>query len=305
MAEPAHRPVLLEETIELLRPEPGKCYLDCTVGAGGHAERILALSQPDGKLIGIDRDPAAIAIAARNLERFGDRVILAHANFTDAARVLSEHGIRAVHGVLFDFGLSSIQLDDPGRGFSFQHEDALLDMRADPTAGETAAQLIAHVSERELADVLWRLADERHSRRIARAVCRERERQRIETAGRLAAIVARAVGGGWKRIHPATRTFMAIRMWVNREMDNLQESLAAVRDIVEPGGRAVVISFHSKEDRIAKTIFREQARAGVWTLLTKRPVTATDEEIQANPRARSAKLRAAERKQVDEVSEGR
>ena len=305
MADEAHRPVLLEEVIEVLRPEPGKQYLDCTTGGGGHAERILALSQPDGKLIGIDRDPEALAIAALALGKFGGRALLVHANFTDAAQVLARHGIGKVHGVLFDLGLSSIQLDDPGRGFSFQHEDASLDMRADPTAGETAAQLIAHVCERELADVLWRLADERHSRRIARAVCRERERQRIETAGRLAAIVARAVGGGWKRIHPATRTFMAIRMWVNREMDNLLESLAAVKDIVEPGGRAVVISFHSKEDRIAKTIFREQARAGVWTLLTKRPVTAADEEIQANPRARSAKLRAVERKQVDEVSEGR
>ena len=296
MAYEAHRPVLLEEAIELLRPRPGCCYLDCTVGAGGHAERILALSQPDGKLIGIDRDPAALAVAARTLEEFGPRVILAHATFTDAPAVLEDHGIHRVHGVLFDFGLSSIQLADTSRGFSFQHPDSPLDMRADSTAGETAAEWLAHVPEQELADVLWRYADERRSRRIARAVCRERQHQAIETVGQLAAIVARAVGGGWKRIHPATRTFMALRMRVNDELENVEQSLASVKDIVEPGGRVVAISFHSKEDRIAKTIFRGQAQEGVWDILTRRPVTPSDGEIQANPRSRSAKLRAVERK---------
>ena len=287
---------MLEEVCEFLRPAPARRFLDCTAGAGGHAERILALSQPDGQLIGIDRDPTALAAAARKLERFGGRATLVHANFTDAARVLAEKGIETVHGVLFDLGLSSIQLDAPDRGFSFQHEDAPLDMRADTTAGQTAAELIARASERELADVIWRLADERHSRRIARAICRERRRQPIKTAGRLASIVERVARGRRSRIHPATRTFMALRMWVNRELPNLEEALASVKAIVEPGGRVVVISFHSKEDRVAKAVFRDQAREGVWALLTKRPVVAAEEEVRANPRARSAKLRAVERK---------
>ncbi|MFH1730414.1 MAG: 16S rRNA (cytosine(1402)-N(4))-methyltransferase RsmH [Planctomycetota bacterium] len=298
MADEPHRPVMLDEVCEFLRPAPGQCTLDCTVGAGGHAEKILALSQPDGKLIGLDRDPAALAAAAGKLAKFGGQAVLVHACFADAANVLAENGIEKVHNVIFDLGLSSIQLDAPGRGFSFRHEDAPLDMRADPTAGKTAAELLARVTEVELADVLWRLADERRSRRIARAICAERRKAPIETAGRLAAIVARAAGGRWRRIHPATRTFMAIRMWVNRELPNLEEALTSVRDIVEPGGRVVVISFHSKEDRIAKTVFRSQARDGVWRILTKRPLVAADDEVRRNPRARSAKLRAVEREDV-------
>ena len=298
MADEHHRPVLLDEACEFLRPAPGGRYLDCTVGAGGHAERILVLSQPDGKLIGIDRDPQALAIAAQRLGKFAGRATLVHANFTDAAEVLARNGVEKVHGVLFDLGLSSIQLDAADRGFSFQHEDAPLDMRADPTTGETAADLIAHVPEAELADILYQLADERRSRRIARVICDERRRRRIETVGQLAAIVAKAMGGRRGRIHPATRTFMALRMWVNREMPNLEEALTSVRDIVEPGGRVVVISFHSKEDRIAKTVFREQARDGVWEILTKKPVVAAEDELSTNPRARSAKLRAVERKKL-------
>jgi len=298
VADEPHRPVLLEEACEFLRPAPGRRFLDCTVGAGGHAERILALSQPDGKLIGIDRDPEALAVAARKLGKFAGRATLVHANFTDAAEVLARNGVEKVHGILFDLGLSSIQLDAADRGFSFQHADAPLDMRADPTTGPTAADLIARVPETELADILYQLADERRSRRIARIICAERRRRRIETAGQLAAVVGRATGGRWQRIHPATRTFMALRMWVNREMPNLEETLKSVKDIVEPGGRVVVISFHSKEDRIAKTVFREQARDGVWEILTRKPVVAAGEELSANPRARSAKLRAVERKKL-------
>ena len=295
MDDAPHRPVLLDETCGLIRPAPGQWYLDGTVGAGGHAERILVLSQPDGKLIGIDRDPEALAVAAGRLERFGDRAILEQANFTDAAQVLARHGVNAVHGIVLDLGLSSIQLDAPDRGFSFRFDDAPLDMRADPTAGPTAAELVARASERELADVLYTQADEYRSRRIARAICQARRREPIRTAGQLAEIVARAVGRRG-RIHPATRTFMALRMWVNGELANLEATLSSLKDIVEPGGRAAVISFHSKEDRVAKTVFREQAREGVWTLLTKKPVVPGDEERRANPRARSAKLRAVERK---------
>lgn len=295
MADEHHRPVLLDEACELLSPAPGQCTLDCTVGGGGHAEKILALSQPNGKLIGLDRDPAALAIAAKRLARFGDQAKLVHACFVDAAEVLADNGIEQVSNVIFDLGLSSIQLDAP-RGFSFRHEDAPLDMRADPASGKTAAELLARVREDELADILWNLADERKSRRIARAICTERRKAPIETAGQLAAIVLRATSGPWRRIHPATRTFMALRMWVNRELPNLEETLTNVKDIVEPGGRVVVISFHSKEDRIAKTVFRSQARDGIWQILTKRPLTAAAEETGRNPRARSAKLRAVERK---------
>jgi 16S rRNA (cytosine1402-N4)-methyltransferase len=295
MADSApHRPVLLDETCELISPAPGGWYLDGTVGAGGHAEQILVLSQPDGKLIGIDRDLDALAIAAKRLERFGDRVILEHANFTDAAQVLARRGVNAVHGIILDLGLSSIQVDAPDRGFSFRFDDAPLDMRADPTTGPTAAQLLARVSERDLANVLYTQADEFRSRRIAKAICLARRREPIRTAGRLAEIVAQAVGRRGK-IHPATRSFMALRMWVNDELPNLEATLSSLKDIVEPGGRAVVISFHSKEDRVAKVVFREQAREGVWTLLTKKPVVPGDEERRANPRARSAKLRAVER----------
>jgi len=294
--EEAHRPVLLDEVCDILRPAARGCYLDCTVGAGGHAERILALSQPDGKLIGIDRDPQALAAAARRLGRFGKRVSLVHANFTDAAGVLTDHGIGSVHGIVFDLGLSSLQLDAPDRGFSFRHGEAPLDMRADPTTGHTAAELIARASERQLADVLWEYGDERRARRIARAVCRARRREPIRTAGQLAAVVERAAGGRRGRIHPATRTFMAVRVWTNRELPNLEQALTSVRDLVRPGGRVVVISFHSKEDRIAKTVFRAQAREGVWELLTRRPVVPSADERRANPRARSAKLRAVERK---------
>ena len=296
MADEVHRPVLLETVCDILRPAPGRCYLDGTVGAGGHAERILALSQPDGKLIGIDRDPRALAIAARKLEAFGERVILVHANFTDAADVLAAHRMHKVHGVVLDLGLSSAQLDAPDRGFSFRHEDAPLDMRADPTSGKTAAELLARVPERELADRLWQLADERRSRRIARAICRERRRRPIKTVGQLVALIQRAMPPGRRRLHPATRTFLAIRMWVNDELPNLEAALPSLEGIVEDGGRAVIISFHSKEDRIAKTVFRDQARAGLWQLLTKRPRVPTRDEVRANPAARSAKLRAVERK---------
>lgn len=290
-----HRPVLLNETCELIQPTAGRWYLDGTLGAGGHAEQLLVLSQPDGKLIGIDRDPEALAIAAQRLERFGDRVILEQANFTEADQVLARHGVPAVHGVVLDLGLSSIQLDAPGRGFSFRFDDAPLDMRADPTSGPTVAERLAHVSERDLADVLYTQADEFRSRRIARAICEARRREPLRTAGQLAKVVERAVGRHGK-IHPATRTFMALRMWVNDELPNLEAMLLSLKHLVEPGGRAAVISFHSKEDRIAKTVFRHEAREGLWTLLTRKPVVPGREECAANPRARSAKLRAVERK---------
>lgn len=299
MADEPHRPVLLDEVSDILQPSTNGIYLDCTVGAGGHAQRILALSQPGGRLIGLDRDPVALAIAGRTLEHFGDRVILEHANFTDAGRILAEQHVDAVNGILFDLGLSSIQLDSPDRGFSFRYPDAPLDMRADPSRGPTAAQLIAHVPERELADILWQLADERRSRRIARAVCAERRRTPIKTVGQLLAVIARAMGPHRRqRIHPATRSMQAIRMWTNAELPNLKAALLAAKDLLVPGGSLCTISFHSAEDRVAKNVLRDQAREGVWDVLTRRPMRPTEAEVRSNPRARSAKLRAARRKDV-------
>jgi 16S rRNA (cytosine1402-N4)-methyltransferase len=287
--------VLLDESIELLAPRPGGIYVDGTVGAGSHSERICVLSKDSGKLLSLDRDPAALAIARRWLDRFGDRVILAHANFADLEAVLAELGVGLVDGVLLDLGLSSIQVDDPERGFSFRHADADLDMRADPTEGETAAELLARIAERDLADLLWRLADEHRSRRIARAICDERRREPIRTAGRLAAIIERAVGGRRGRTHPATKSMQAIRMALNGEIANLEAALDALPRVIRPGGRAVIISFCSTEDRRVKQAFRAGAREGVWKLLTRKPVTPGEAERSENPRARSARLRAVER----------
>jgi 16S rRNA (cytosine1402-N4)-methyltransferase len=299
--------VLLDKSIELLAPHPGGTYADATVGAGGHSLRICALSQNNGKLIGIDRDPNALAVARRRLERFGDRVSLVHGNFAELPDILAAHGIDRVDGVLFDLGLSSIQVDDANRGFSFRYGEAELDMRADPTTGPTAAELIARLPEPELADLLWRLADEHRSRRIAKAICRERRREPVRTAGRLAEIVERAVGGRRGRVHPATKTFLALRFAVNAELDNLNAALAALPAALNPGARAVLISFCSSEDRLVKRAFRSGGRDGIWEVLTRKPVVPDEAERRENPRARSAKLRAVERteKSVESESESK
>lgn len=293
-----HQPVLINETIEYLRPQPGRIYLDGTLGAGGHAEKILVLSQPDGRLIGLDRDESALNIARERLSRFGDRATLVHANFTEAAEVLRRLGVDGVDGVILDLGLSSMQLAQAERGFSFQHPEAPLDMRADLSGQTTAAELIASATETEIADAIYQLADERYSRRIARRIVEERKVAAITTVGQLAKICERAYGGGYHRIHPATRTFMALRMWVNEEVPNLSAVLRQMKDITNPGARVAIISFHSIEDRTVKTFFREEAKAGIWEILTKKPVIATEEEAEQNPRSRSAKLRVVERKTV-------
>jgi 16S rRNA (cytosine1402-N4)-methyltransferase len=307
-----HVPVLLGEVLEALAPERGGLFVDCTLGMGGHAEALLDAS-PAVRLVGIDRDAESLALASERLSRFGERFRAAHADYRRIREVLDEHAPgEPAAGVLADFGISSHQLEEAERGFSFQRE-APLDMRMDRSRGRTAADLVNSLSESDLADLIYEYGEEPRSRRIARAVCRARERAPVETTTELAEIVARASGipRHKQRIHPATRTFQALRIAVNTELDELDRFLGdAVDTLVAPGGRIAVITFHSLEDRIVKQTFR--ALSGYCScppalpvcacgarqlvrLLTRRPIVPADEEISTNPRARSAKLRAAER----------
>jgi 16S rRNA (cytosine1402-N4)-methyltransferase len=291
----AHVPVLTAETLGFLEPERGGLFVDCTVGLGGHARAML--DRGARRLIGLDRDPAALAAARVTLAAFTDRVELVHADYRSIAQVLDERGIDAIDGALADLGVSSLQLDQPGRGFSFQRDEPL-DMRMDTTSGATAADLIAAASEPDLADAIYTYGEERFSRRIARAIVEQRAAAPVTTTGRLAAIVRAAVPHrGYTRIDPATRTFQALRIWVNRELEGLDRFITTVVQRLRAGARFVVISFHSLEDRIVKHTFRalERSSAPLLRVLTKKPVTAADAELEENPRARSAKLRAAER----------
>ena len=287
-----HLPVLLAEVLDALRPTPGGTYVDCTVGAGGHAAAILDASSPDGRLLGIDADPEALATAAERLAPFGDRVRLVHRNYRELSRVLTETITPPPHGILLDLGVSSMQLDRAARGFSFQ-SDGPLDMRLDPTGGDTAADLVNTLPERELADLIFRYGEERHSRRIARSITARRTSARFETTADLARTIAGAAGGRRGGIHPATRTFQALRIAVNDELRGLEQALPQATDALAPGGRLAVISFHSLEDRIVKQYMR--SRPEQLHILTKKPVVATEAEQRANSRSRSAKLRAAEK----------
>ncbi len=282
-----HVPVLLRPVIEFLAPRPGGQYVDGTVGAGGHAAGIADASAPTGRVLGLDADPQAIQIAAVNLARFRDRVVLRNSNFSHLKQVATENGFFPANGILLDLGLSSMQLADTTRGFSFQSEGPL-DMRFDPHASISAADLVNALSEKELADLIFEFGEEHASRRIARAIVHARP---ISTAVELAAVIARA-SGRHGRIHPATRTFQALRIAVNRELDVLQETLPQIVQVLAPGGRVVIITFHSLEDRIVKNYFKESKELRV---LTKHPIQPTRDETLANPRSRSAKLRAAER----------
>lgn len=307
----SHEPVLLDEVIRFLAPRPGGLYLDGTVGGGGHAEAILLASAPDGFLVGIDRDREAIDAASLRLARFGSRVRLVQGGFDQLERFLDDAGVEKVDGILLDLGVSSHQLDTPSRGFSFQ-SDGPLDMRMNGESGETAADLLMRIDEEDLADLLWRYGEERMSRRIARAIVSRRREKGIERTTELAEIVRRALPSrqGEDRIDPATRTFQALRIAVNHELDCLERGLAAALRRITKGGRIAVISFHSLEDRIVKEMFRKEtgicrcprdlpvcscgAKATV-RLITHRPVMATEEEISRNRRARSARLRVAEK----------
>ena len=293
----SHVPVLLKEAIDFLNVRRGGTYIDATVGLGGHSYEIAKRLGAPGHLIGLDKDPKALEIAGVRLRASGfaeadwPKVTLLHRSF---AEIASGQRPATIDGILADIGMSSLQLNDAARGFSFQ-ADGPLDMRMDPRSERTAEQVVNHLDERELADVIYEFGEERRSRRIARAICRSRP---IRSTAHLADVIsaaARPMNSEPRRIHPATRTFQALRIFVNRELDDLRALVNAAPRILKPEGRVVVISFHSLEDRIVKDAFRESVKQGYVSLLTKKPLTATEEESDRNPRARSAKLRAAER----------
>jgi 16S rRNA (cytosine1402-N4)-methyltransferase len=286
---------MVGEVLEHLEPSRGGTFVDCTVGLGGHARAMLDAGA--SKVIGLDRDRDALARAGDALKGFESRIELVHADYRDLAAVLDARGLGTVDGVLADLGVSSLQLDAPGRGFSFRRDEPL-DMRMDTSSGPTAADLLGEVDDRTLSDLIAEYGEERHARRIARALIEARRAGRIETTGRLADVVRRAIPRkGYTRIDPATRTFQAIRIWVNRELEGLDGFLARAAERLATGGRLVVITFHSLEDRIVKHTLRALQASGAVAIRTKRPLVPSEAEVERNPRARSAKLRAAARPQ--------
>ena len=319
--KPGHVPVMLEEVLKLLQPTPGADYIDCTLGGGGHTEAILKLTAPDGKVLGIDKDAEALTkVEARLSEQVSSgRLALVQGNYTELARFAREAGFVSPRGVLLDLGFSSYQMDDPARGFSFS-ADGPLDMRLDRSQALTAADIVNNASEQELADIFWRYGEESRARPIAWRITRERERGPIITTAQLAKLATIGVPHKPGMIHPATRVFQALRIAVNAELENLEKGLPHILDVLsagnegtrtggEVGGRMVVISFHSLEDRRVKEFMRREAKDCICPpglpvcicghkarlrVLTTKPLTPSKQEILANPRARSAKLRAAE-----------
>lgn len=303
-----HIPVLYEEVLAALDVKAGKRYIDCTVGGGGHALGILERSSPDGKLLGLDADPEALKIATERLAAFASRLVLVNENFVNLSKVAHEHGFVPADGIFFDLGVSTIQLESLDRGFSFR-VDSPLDMRFDPRQKVTAAELVNKLSEQELAVLLYRYGEEPRAKAIAKAVVRARQKGPIETTGQLVRIIERVIPARG-RIHPATRTFQALRIAVNSELENLESALQQAIEILAPEGRIAVISFHSLEDRLVKQFFAFEARGCICPpglpictcghkprleILTKKPIVASDEEVRRNPRSRSAKLRVARR----------
>jgi 16S rRNA (cytosine1402-N4)-methyltransferase len=293
-----HSPVMPSEVLYWLLGDGRKIFLDCTVGYSGHAEKLLEGSGPDGRLVGLDRDRSAIEASRQRLSRFGTRAILIHGHFMELKQHLSEQGLAQVDGIVFDLGVSSPQLDEPARGFSFQ-QDGPLDMRMDQSIDGTAADLINRWPEAQLADAIFQFGEERFSRRIARAIVRARERHPLGTTKELVSVIEGAVPANYRhgRLHCATRTFQALRISVNQELDCLESALRDAVDVLSSGGRLCVISFHSLEDRIVKHTFR--ALSGkedpALVVLTKKPQVSTREESDRNPRSRSAKLRVIQR----------
>ncbi len=301
-----HQPVLYHEIIHALQPQSGGVYVDGTLGAGGHAYGVLEASGPDGKLLGLDLDPQALTLAKENLALFGERTTLIRASYLTLGEQLKSLGWAAADGILLDFGVSSMQLDTPERGFSFR-TDAPLDMRFDPDAVTTAADLVNDLPEAELADLIYQYGEERSSRRIARAIVAGRP---ICTTKQLSEVVAKATRGGKPRIHPATRTFQALRIATNRELEAIEQVLPKAIQALAPGGRLAVISFHSLEDRIVKQFFRQESRdclcppklpvcicehKASLREITKKPIRPSETEALENPRARSSRLRVAEK----------
>ncbi|HSJ53378.1 MAG TPA: 16S rRNA (cytosine(1402)-N(4))-methyltransferase RsmH [Anaerolineae bacterium] len=309
-----HVPVLYDEVLAGLQVRPGGSYLDGTLGAAGHAAGILQASTPGGTLLGLDADPEAIAFAREVLRPFGSRATLRVANFRHMAAVARAEGLTTVDGILLDLGLSSRQLANAERGFSFSQEGPL-DMRMDPGSESTAARLVNSLPEQELADLLWRYGEEHRSRRIARAIVAARP---VTSTAQLAAIVARSAGGGQK-IHPATRTFQALRIAVNDELQALADVLPQALDLLRPGGRLAIISFHSLEDRLVKQYFQQESRdcicppelpvctcghKATLAMVNRKPIRPTEDEVERNPRSRSARLRVAERLPAQPVTAG-
>ena len=304
--EPRHTPVMVGEVLELLQVKPGGLYIDCTVGEGGHALAILGAAA-ETRLLAIDLDTDALAVATKRLGAYSDRAVFVQGNFADVESISKQHGQVAADGVLFDLGLSSLQVDTGSRGFSFRKE-ARLDMRFDPTQEVTADQVVNEYQEAVLADIIFRMGEEPRSRRVARSIVRNRP---IGTTTELAGVVANAVGrSGRSRIHPATRTFQAIRMYVNRELENLSRGLEQAIDVLAIGGRVAVISYHSLEDRLVKGFFRRESSDCICppgtpicvcdhtariTRVTRRIVRPAPAEVETNPRSRSARMRVAER----------
>ena len=285
-----HTPVLLNEVLHFLEPKAGGRFLDATLGAAGHARAILEATSPDGRLLGIDQDESALAQAQETLQSFGSRVVLVHSNFSEVAAIAAQYGFAECDGVLADIGISSMMVDDPSRGFSFMREGPL-DMRMDRAQSLTAADVVNEYSEKEIADIIYTCGEERRSRPIAKSIVRSRPLQR--TADLVRAIERVTGGPRYGQIHPATRTFQALRIHVNDELKSLEMFLDASMSVVRAGGRVVVVAFHSLEDRIVKQKFRTPAVPG--RVLTKKVVTGSEQEVRHNPRARSAKLRAWER----------
>ena len=317
-----HQPVMIDRVTDLLRPRSGGTYLDATIGLGGHAERLLEASAPDGRVVGLDRDPAALALAGQRLAWAGDRFQAVAASFEDLGEVAGRLGLDAIDGVLYDLGVSSLQLDEGERGFSYR-ADAPLDMRMDPTTGISAADVVAPYPRAELARILREYGEERFAGRIARVIDEARRRAPIATTGQLAELVKAAVPAAARRTgpHPARRAFQALRIEVNRELDALRASLPQAVDLLAPGGRLVVLAYHSLEDRIVKQAFADAADRPVeaphrlpvdppageparLAVLTRRPERPSEAEVAANPRAESAKLRAAEKLQPSTEARG-
>lgn len=308
MSDFDHIPVLLQEVVQLLQPQPGQAIIDGTVGAGGHAAAILEATAPNGRLLAFDKDTAAIAFARQQLKKFGDRVTFIQASYAEMGQLAPAHHFTAVDGILLDLGLSSRQLDDSQRGFSFMREGPL-DMRFNATRGVTAADLVNNLTAAELADIFWQYGEERHSRRLAKAIVARRQQQPFTTTTDLASFIE-AQGRGRQRIHPATRIFQALRIAVNDELATVEKGIETAVSLLKPGGRLAVISFHSLEDRIVKHYFREQSKDCICPpsqpvctctvqarlrLVTRKAVVAAPAEVAINPRSRSARLRAAER----------
>jgi 16S rRNA (cytosine1402-N4)-methyltransferase len=306
MTPTIHKPVLLKEAIDALQIQPGKNYVDCTLGSGGHAAAILEKSQPYGRLLGIDTDPEAVRIAQTRLSQYAESTIIVNGNFANLELICEENDFLPVNGILFDLGISSLQLGEPERGFSFQREGPL-DMRFSPSQELTAADILSILPEDKLAMLIYDYGEERHSRQIAKYIVSHRP---INNTLELANIVERAIGGKRGKIHPATRTFMALRIAVNRELDNLAMALKQALNCLDHQGRLVIISYHSLEDRLVKQFMKQETKGCLCPpetlkcecghvpslkVVSKKVITPSHSEIESNPRSRSAKLRVAER----------